>query len=143
MAWVSSVVPVSDEIYVYYAGYRWGHKYRRSVDRQVGLVKLLRDRYVAREAGERAGTMMTRPLTLNADSLMLNVDASRGEARVQVCDAEERPLPGFAFTDCRPIAEDSLAAALSWKRPLRELRGRTVRLQFLLRESRLFALDAQ
>ena len=143
MAWVSSVVPVDDELFVYYSGYRWGHKYRRSEDRQVGLVKLRRDRYVAREAGETTGTLITRPLILSADALTLNIDTSGGEARVQICDPQGKPLPGFAFADSRPIAEDSLSAAIEWQRPLSELRGKTVQLQFSLRKARLFALDAR
>jgi len=50
---------------------------------------------------------------------------------------------GFAFADCRPLGEDLLAAPVAWKRPLGELRGKTIRLQFLLREARLYALDAR
>lgn len=142
IVWVSSVVPVNDELFVYYAGYRWGHKYRRSEDRQVGLVKLRRDRYVAREAGEKAGTLTTRPLRIEVDALALNVNAQGGEARVQICDEMGQPLPGFNFADCRPITEDSLNAAVAWKHAVSDLRGKTVRLQFLLRKSRLYAIEA-
>lgn len=143
MAWVGSVTPVGDELFIYYAGYRWGHKFRRSEDRQIGLVRMKRDRYVAREAGEQRGTMTTRPITLEVDSLTLNADAETGEIRVQICDRDGRPLPGFTFSDCRRIAEDSLTAPVSWKRPLQELRGQTVRLEFALRNARLFAVDAR
>ena len=58
MTWVGSTLAVGDELYLYYAGYRWGHKLNRSQDRQIGLVKLRRDRYVARHAG--AATRGTR-----------------------------------------------------------------------------------
>ena len=143
MAWVSSVVPVGDELFVYYTGYRWGHKYRRSEDRQVGLVRMRRDRYVAREAADQPGVLTTRPLTLNVDGLTLNLDAAHGEARVQVCDVAGKPLPGFTFAECRPIAEDSLAAAVVWSHKLSELRGQTVRLQFSLRQAKLFAFDTR
>lgn len=143
MAWVSSVVPINDELFVYYAGYRWGHKYRRSEDRQVGLVKLQRDRYVAREAGDVAGMLTTRPVVLNVNALTLNIDSQEGEARLQICNTMGKPLPGFTFADSRPIKEDSLAAPVTWDRELRELRGRTVRLQFSLRKSRLYAIDAR
>jgi hypothetical protein len=142
MAWVCSAVPVDDEMYLYYAGYRWGHKYRRSLDRQVGLAKMPRDRYVARQARSTPGSLVTRPMSVTADSLTLNVDASQGEVRVRVLDAKSQPIPGFDFADSRPITGDSLAAPVAWKRPLAELRGQEVRLEFSLRDARLFAFTA-
>ena len=78
MAWAGSSVAVDDDVYLYYAGYRWGHKYRHSVDRQFGLVKVLRDRYVARQAGEQVGVLTTRTLTLDAQAMALNVAAQGG-----------------------------------------------------------------
>lgn len=143
MAWIGSALVVDDDIYLYYAGYRWGHKYRHSVDRQIGLVKVKRDRYAARQAGDRAGTLTTRPFALQAEALKLNADAREGEVRVQITDAAGAPLPGFRFQDCRPIAADALDAPVNWGRPLSTLRGRTVRLEFSLRNARLFALEVQ
>jgi hypothetical protein len=153
MAWVGSAVPLGDEVYLYYAGYRWGHKYHHSLDRQIGLVKVPRDRYVARQAGQGGGTLTTPRFTLNADALALNVDAQGGQAkarkaqagevRVQVTDDSGRPIPGFRFEDCQPIANDSLSAPVKWKRPLAELRGQRVHLELSLRSARLFALELQ
>jgi hypothetical protein len=60
-----------------------------------------------------------------------------------VCDEAGKPLTGFAFADCLPIGEDALAAPVAWKRPMSELRGKTVCLQISLRDARLYALDAR
>lgn len=145
MAWVSSVVPVGDEVYVYYAGYRWGHKYQRSIDRQVGLVKTKRDRYVARQAGAATGLITTPLLTLEAESMTLNIDASQGEVRVQVLDEGGSAIPGLAFTDCQPIKTDSLTAPVRWNPPgdkaWAAIRGKPVRFQFQMTNASLFALD--
>jgi hypothetical protein len=143
MAWVGSAVPVGDEIYLYYAGYRWGHKYHHSLDRQFGLVKVRRDRYVAREAGDEPGTLTTRVVTLDGERLTLNADAPSGEIRVQVTTPDGTPIPGFAFDHCRPIREDSLDAAVEWTQPLSILQGRPVRLQIEIRNARLYALGIQ
>jgi hypothetical protein len=143
MAWVGSSVPVGDELYLYYAGYRWGHKYRHSVDRQFGLVKMPRDRYVARQAGEQPGVLKTRLVRLDAQTMRLNVAAADGEVRVQASDADGQPIAGFRYEDCRPIAVDSLAAAVEWKKPLSALRDQPVRLEFSLRKARLFAFELQ
>jgi hypothetical protein len=73
--------------------------------------------------------------------MTLNVDASNGEVKVQVLDAEGRPIPGFTAADCRPARGDALAVAVRWRRPLAKLAGHPVRLEFLLKNARLFAFD--
>jgi hypothetical protein len=143
MAWIGSTVPVDDEVYLYYAGYRWGHKYHHSVDRQIGLVKIPRDRFVARQAGEQEGSIVTPLLTLDAEALTLNVDAHGGEVRVQICDADGTPVPGFRFADCRPVTSDVLDATVKWAGSLSSLRGRPMHLEFAVKSARLFAIDIQ
>jgi hypothetical protein len=145
VSWVSSSAIVGDEVYLYYAGYRWGHKYRRSVDRQVGLLKVQRDRFVARQAGAQGGTLATRPLTLAGDAahLALNVDAQGGEVRVQITGAAGKPIPGFSFADCRPITVDSLSAPVEWKESLASLRNQPVQLEFSLNSARLYAFETR
>ncbi len=142
MAWVSSAVPVGDEVYLYYAGFRWGHKFHHSTDRQIGLVKIKRDRYVARMAGAAGGQITTPVVTLESDQLTLNADAAGGEIRVQVCDADRKPLPGLTFADCRPVTSDSLAAEIQWKGSLGSIKGQPVRLEFRLKNASLFAFEA-
>ena len=139
MSWVGSSAPVGDDLYLYYAGYRWGHKYHHSVERNIGLVKMQRDRYVARQGSEKGGTLTTRLLILDSEALTLNVDADGGEVRVQVTDADGKPVPGFQFSDCHPIGSDSLAAPVQWQKPLSTLRGKPLRLEFSLKNARLFA----
>jgi hypothetical protein len=141
VGWISSSVVVDNEVYLYYAGYRWGHKYRRSVERQVGLVKTARDRYVARHSGDKGGTLRTPLVTLRGRQLTLNADAARGEVRVQIVDAAGKAIPGFAFADCRPIAENSVAAQVQWSKPLAELGAQPVYLEFALKNASLFAFD--
>ena len=143
MAWVGSATPVKDELYLYYAGYRWGHKYRHSVDRQIGLVKQKRDRFVAHQAGESGGTILTPWVVLGGESLALNVDAAKGKVLAQVRNAAGEPIAGYRFADCEPIASDSLSAPVHWKEPLSKLRGQTVQLEFSLTSARLFGLEVQ
>lgn len=143
MAWVGSAVPVDNEVLLYYAGYRWGHKYHHSIDRQIGLVKMKRDRYVARSADADGGTLTTRVMTMNAETLLLNVDSSAGDVRVQVCDATGQPIPGYRFEDCRAVKLDALEAPVQWARPLSILRDRPVVLQFSLRQASLFAFETR
>jgi hypothetical protein len=142
MAWVGTSVPVGDEMYLYYAGYKWGHKYHHSVERQIGLVKVKRDRYVARRSGEKGGTLTTPLVTLDGKQLTLNADAQGGEVRVQVRDTSGQPIPGLSFADCQPVTDDSMNAPLRWKsKSLADVAGKPVRLEFALKNASLFAFE--
>ena len=67
-AWIDEQVPVGDEVYLYYGGYKSGHKVNRFEERQIGLVKMKRDRYVAREAGADGGSFRTPLVQFEAAS---------------------------------------------------------------------------
>ena len=140
-AWIDEQVPVGDRVYLYYGGYARGHKVNRFEERQIGLVIMQRDRYVAREAGDQPGRILTPLVILDAEALRVNVDAARGSLTVQVLDADGQPIPGFTHADCTPITADALDAPVNWKRPLTELRGKPVRLEFEFRNTRMFGLE--
>ena len=140
MAWMDYQLSVGDEMYLYYGGYARGHKVERFTDRQIGLVRMTRDRYVAREA-QKASLLRTRLLTIQGKGIRLNVDASKGTARVQLLDANDKPIPGFGFADCSPITTDALSALVQWRRPLAELQGTPLKLEIALENSSLFAIE--
>jgi hypothetical protein len=140
MAWVDYQLPVQDEVFIYYGGYARGHKVERFTERQIGLVRTKRDRYVAR-AADGAGLLRTRLVALEGNKLALNVDASGGAARVQILDDKEKPILGFRFEDCDPIRGDALSASVRWKRTLSGLGRQPVRLEFALRSAKLFGFE--
>jgi len=143
MAWMDCQLPVGDDMFIYYGGYASGHKPNPTTERQLGLVRLKRDRYVAREAGDAEGTLRTRLVQVGTNSLAINADASAGSIRVRVLDERGEEIPGFGFADCLPVTGDSLAAPIQWTRPLAEIAGQPIRLEFLLKNARLFALMLQ
>lgn len=140
-AWIDEQVLVDDEVFLYYGGYARGHKVNRFEERQIGLVKMKRDRYVAREARGETGRILTPLVTLDGDAMALNVDAEGGSVAVGVLDEENRPIPGFAMSDCRAITTNALDAPVAWKRPLADLKRKPVRLEFSLENARLFAFE--
>lgn len=140
-AWIDEQVPVGDEVYLYYAGYKRGHKVNRFEERQIGLVKMKRDRYVARAADAAGGSFRTPLVILDAATMTLNLEAAGGEARVEILDENGRPLRGFTRQDCHPVSGDAVAAPVRWEKPLGALAGKPVRLEFFLKNARLFAFD--
>jgi hypothetical protein len=72
--------------------------------------------------------------------LMLNVMA-RGSMRAAILDRKGKELKGFALTDCDPVIGDATSYLVSWQKntDVSGLAGKTVRLEFELQNSKLFA----
>lgn len=143
VAWIDSAVQVGEYIYLYYGGYRWGHKYQPTTDRQIGLARMKVDRFVALTADEAGGSWRTRLLTIQATRIRLNVNAAGGEVKFQISDATGKPIPGFSFVDCQPITVDSLSAEIACKGSFKSLANTPVHLEFSMKQAQLFALDPE
>jgi len=141
MGWIDCQVPVDDEVYLYYGGYAQGHKINRFEERQIGLVRMARDRYVGRQADDGRGLLRTPPVILEGNAITLNVDAAGGEVRVQVLGVDGRPIEGLAFADCEPIKIDALRAPVRWRGRLDAVSRTPVRLEFSLNRATLFAFE--
>lgn len=143
MAWIDTFLEVGDYTYLYYGGYALGHKIGIADRRGIGLARLRRDGYISRDAGEGQGRLLTRPMRLGGGSLTLNAAAAKGEIRVAVLQEDGAPIPGFALDDCQVVRSDSVSAPVRWRKPLSSLRGRKVRLRFILRQASLYGFDFQ
>jgi len=139
MAWASAVLPDGDDLLVYYGGYARGHKVEPARERQIGVARLQRDRYVARRAGRRRGLLRTRPLVLPAGRLTLNATV-RGDLRVRVLREDGTPLPGFDWAETAPARGDGLALPIRWQRMWRG-RAEPVRMEFSFRDADLYAFE--
>jgi hypothetical protein len=139
VTWINSIVPIGDRVLLYYGAYQYGHKVYS--DRQVGLVSILQDRYVARVAGNEPGSLHTPLIKFSEASVSLNVDASRGELKLQFLDFLGQPIPGFTYQDCQPITVNALQAPVVCGRPLSQLVGQPVRLVFELQNASLYAFN--
>jgi hypothetical protein len=137
MAWGDEQVIVGDETFVYYVGYARGHKVARYDERQIGLARMPRDRYVAREADLNAGRLVTKPLLLEAASMTVNARVA-GSLRIRLVDAAGKPKVGFEWTEIRG---DSVAHKMTWKKDFRSLGVDPVRIEFELNNGQLFGFD--
>lgn len=144
--WIDEQLIVGDEVYLYYGGYKQGHKMNRFNERQIGLVKMPVDRYAARRADSATpGILKTVPIQLSKPTgmLSLNVNAKGGQVRVQVLDGKSgEALPGLSFADCQPITSDGLREVVQWRvNNLANAAGQTIQLEFELTRSDLFAFE--
>ena len=95
------------------------------------------DGFVSIAAGDRPGSLTTRPLRFTGgDALRINADAVGGEVRVEVRTLYGAPIEGFSRHECPPLQEDKTAHEVEWQsgRKLAEL-DEPVRLHFSLRQS--------
>jgi hypothetical protein len=108
----------------------------------IGLSTLRLDGFVSLEAGPRPGSVTTKTVELAGGTLEVNADV-RGDLRVELLDEAERPLEGYSAADCEPVRSDSLKHTIRWKEKssLEPLRGRSVRVRFILRDGAIYAFQ--
>ncbi|MBI4581532.1 MAG: hypothetical protein HY718_17670, partial [Planctomycetes bacterium] len=108
MTWADDQLIVGDYTYIYYGGYRWGHKAERFTGRQIGFAHMPRDRYVGFAAGAADGRLLTRTANLGASVLTVNarIDPADGELKVRVLGDTGQPYPGFDWDDTAAIKGD-------------------------------------
>ncbi len=137
MSWGDAQVITDQETLIYYGGYKRGHKVNRTKERQLGLARMPRDRYVSRLAGPNFGRLFTKPLVLTARSLTVNANV-RGEGRVRLLDSRRKPLDGFGWIEFKG---DSIEHKIDWSSRLTSVSGKVVHLEFQLKDSQLFGFD--
>jgi hypothetical protein len=101
------------------------------------------DGFVSMDAGDKEGLITTKPLSFEGDRLVLNLHvAGTGLVKVALLDREGNPLPGFSADECIAINADGVSLEVRWKKAsLAELAGQPVRIQFILRNAKLYAFQ--
>jgi len=95
------------------------------------------------QAGDAGGELVTKPVVFQGSKLLLNFATSAaGAVRVEIQDADGKPVPGFALDDATEIIGNEIERAAAWKSgaDVSALAGKPVRLRFALRDADLFAL---
>jgi len=100
------------------------------------------DGFVSLDAGQTAGTFVTRPLAFEGSKLVLNV-AAAGKVLVEIQDGKGIAIKGFSMADCRAVKTDAIRHVVSWKSgsDLSNLAGKTVRLKFKMENTKLYAMQ--
>lgn len=106
--------------------------------------KLRLDGFASLYAPLAGGTAVTKPFTFQGDKLEINFSTSAaGIIRVEMQEADGRPLPGLTLEDCEPIYGDEIARVVKWKgeSSLSAHRGKRVRLRFVMEDADLYSLS--
>ena len=101
------------------------------------------DGFASVNAPYEGGEFITQPLRFEGRQLLLNFATSAaGGIRVEIQDADGKPLPGYTAADCVEVLGNSIERAVAWKKgpDVSQLAGQPVRLRFVMKDADLFAL---
>jgi hypothetical protein len=131
---------VGDRLYFYVSGRAGVKGSPASGVSTTGLAVLRRDGFASMGAGDKEGSLETRPVTFRGAHLFVNVAAKGGELRAEVLDKDGAAVAGLTRDNCVPVRGDSTRAAVTWKgADLAKLAGQAVRFRFHLRNGELYA----
>jgi len=126
-----------DELSIYYVEhYRWPSvRLRRATLRTDGFVSV--------NAPYRGGEFTTVPLKFEGKHLLINYATSAaGSVKVELRDAQNRPVPGYTLRDCPEMYGDEIEQTVSWKdgADVSRLQRRGIRLRFVMKDADLYSI---
>ncbi len=101
------------------------------------------DGFVSVNAPLAGGEFITKSFTFTGTQLEINYATSAaGQVRVELQDADGKPIPGFALEDCEPIWGDHVSRIVKWKAgdDVSAHIGKPVRLRFEMSDADLFSM---
>jgi len=109
----------------------------------LGRYTMRLDGFASVNAPYAGGEMITKPFVLEGTRLALNYSTSAaGGIQIEIQTSEGEPIPGYTLEECPVIVGDAIERTVSWAvaTDVASLRGKAVRLRFVLKDADLFAL---
>lgn len=137
------IVQTSDsELSIYWAEHYDNYPAKDIMPRlQRGTLRL--DGFISVNAPYAGGEMVTKPILFAGRHLVMNYSTSApGSIKVEIQDAEGKPVPGFGLDDCIEIWGDELERIVAWKAgyDLSSLAVKPVRLRFVMKDADLYSV---
>jgi hypothetical protein len=132
---------VGDKLYFYVHGRSGIKGTMQSGVCSTGLAILRRDGFASMDAGESEGILTTRPVSFSGKYLFVNIDAPKGELRVEILDEKNNVIAPFTRENCIPITVDKTFRAVVWKgvENLSALSGKPIKFRFYLKNGKLYS----
>lgn len=139
----SNLIEHKGSLWMYYG--QWDN-FHLTFDRKasIGLATWRKDGFVSlSNGGDKPGNVTTKPVRIDGTSLRVNAVLNKpgGYLRAEVLDEDGTVLPGFSFEDSVPLRGMSVERRLKWigGNNFADLKGRTVRLRFHLRDGDFYS----
>jgi hypothetical protein len=134
---------VGQELWFYYMGLPALPGQLPTVQGGIGLATITLDRFVAMEADDEEGVIVTKAINVfDQEKLLVNgVVNPDGYIIVELLDDEHNPIPGFSREEAIPFYESAVFHQITWREhhDVSQLTGKAVRVRFFLRRAKLFA----
>ncbi len=137
-----------EELWMFHSGYNYTHGvYDLETTHYSGAIFRTEQRldgFTSIDAGYKEGELLTKPMIFLGSKLLLNVDTSAtGELKVQIEAEDGTPLKDFDLESCDTIHANDCSKAVSWNHvhDVSGLSGNSVRLRFLMRNTKLYAFQ--
>jgi hypothetical protein len=104
------------------------------------------DGFASVNAPYRGGEFTTKPLTFTGSKLTMNfATGATGGVKVEIQDAQGKPLPGFTLEDAVEQVGDEIERTVSWKSgsDVSKLAGQPVKLRFVMKDADVFAVQVK
>jgi len=134
----TGILHTSPEEMSMYASDHWRYPTTR-----IRRYTLRTDGFVAINAGYGGGELVTHPMIFEGGELEVNYSTSAaGSLRVEIQDAEGRPVPGLSLDDSPEMFGDEIEGTIAWSSgaALGDLAGKPVKLRFALKDADLYAV---
>ena len=102
------------------------------------------DGFVSVNAPYSGGEMITKPFMFTGEKLYLNFSTSApGEIKVEIQGERGVPIPGFTLDEVHPLIGNEIDREVIWKNRenLKALKGRVIRLRFVMKDADLYSLQ--
>ncbi len=137
----STCVHAGDETWVYYTALTTSHGAPVPPKRiSIGRAEWRLHGFASLDSGER-GHVETKPLRLGSGSLLINANATGGEVRVALLEADGSPIAGYTLEDSEALKTDATRWPARWKEHASAVTDRPVKIVVSLKQSRLFSLS--
>jgi hypothetical protein len=134
---------VGEKLYFYYSG--WSGEAPKGKDTyaggSTGVAFLRRDGFASMNAGDSVGTLTTRTVTFQGRNMFVNLDAPKGELKVEVLDESGKVIAPFSAENSIVTQGDSAKQPVKWKGAddLSKLSGQKVKFRFSLKQGELYS----
>ncbi|HPA19375.1 MAG TPA: FAD-dependent oxidoreductase [Verrucomicrobiae bacterium] len=137
----STAAHVGEETWIYYTAMTTTHGGPIPPKRMsIGRAEWRRHGFVSLDAAG-LGRVETKPLRLGGPSLIINADASRGQLRVALLEADGRAIAGYALDDSEPLRADATRWTARWRSKATPPTDRPLQIVVEMTHCRLFSIS--
>lgn len=151
LVWLTSIVDKDDDVYFYAdrSIHRHGKGFREPFGSNISTYTSKKDRYVSLKTnGNKEGRLITREYLYGGGSIYLNYKAKKIslailEAKGGDVFSNGEVVTGYDHIDSHLPSGDYVSIELKYPKPLDELKGHIIMIEFLIEEGEIYSISGE